>query len=216
MLEVLIRQKIIAIVRGIPAAAADQTAAALAEGGIHLLEVTMNTKGALDMVTRWRQCYAGRLRVGAGTVLDLSMAKEAIAAGAEFLIAPNLDEAVVAYGLEHGVEVWPGVMTPTEIVRAGKAGARAVKLFPAGALGARYVKDVCAPLSHIPLIAVGGIDLDNVGDFLRAGAVAVGLGGNLVDKTLIQAGQFEELTALAARYVAAAGGSASEVHHCEE
>jgi 2-dehydro-3-deoxyphosphogluconate aldolase/(4S)-4-hydroxy-2-oxoglutarate aldolase len=209
MLEVLTERKIVAILRGIPVATADQTVEALAAGGIWLLEVTMNTEGALDMVTRWRENYDGRLRVGAGTVLDLDMAREAIAAGAEFLIAPNLDEAVVAYGLEHGVEVWPGVMTPTEVVRAQQVGATAVKLFPAGSLGPHYLKDLRAPLGNVPMIAVGGVNLMNVQDFLQAGAMAVGLGSNLVDKTLIQTEQFEELTVLAKRYVAAVHGGAS-------
>jgi 2-dehydro-3-deoxyphosphogluconate aldolase/(4S)-4-hydroxy-2-oxoglutarate aldolase len=220
MLETLKREKIVAIVRGIDAAAADRTAQALADGGIHLLEVTMNTEGALAIITRWRERYGGQLRVGAGTVLDLPMAKQAVAAGAEFIISPSLDEAVVRYGVEQGIEVWPGALTPTEIVRAWKAGARAVKVFPAGTFGPAYLKDVRAPLGQIPLIAVGGVDLGNAADFLRAEAIAVGVGGNLVNSKLIQAGQFEELTALAKQYVdavkaastnavSASGGSSS-------
>lgn len=195
--------KIVAIVRGIPAAKADHTAEALAEGGIRLIEVTMNSEGALETITRWRERYGNRLRVGAGTVLDLNMAKAAITAGAEFLISPALDESVVAYGVEQGIEVWPGTLTPTEIVRAWKAGARAVKVFPLGTLGAQYLKDVRAPLGHIPIMAVGGVDLGNISEFINAGAVAVGIGGNLVDKKLIEANQFDDLRDLAAQYVKA-------------
>jgi 2-dehydro-3-deoxyphosphogluconate aldolase / (4S)-4-hydroxy-2-oxoglutarate aldolase len=201
MLETLKREKIVAIVRGVDEAAADRTAQALAEGGIRLLEVTMNTEGALAMMTRWRERYGGRLRIGAGTVLDLTIARQAVAAGAEFLISPNVDEEVVKYGAGQGIEVWPGALTPTEIMHAWQAGASAVKVFPAGTFGPAYLKDVRAPLGHIPLIAVGGIDVKNAADFLRAGAIAVGVGGNLVSKKLIQSGQFAELAALARQYV---------------
>ncbi len=205
LLEVLKQHKLVAIVRGISKAHADHTAQALADGGVHLLEATMNTLGALGMISHWRERHAGRLRVGAGTVLNVAMAKEAIAAGAEFLISPNVDEAVIEYAVGQGVPIWPGAMTPTEIVRAHVAGAEAIKLFPSGPLGVSYFKDVRGPLGHVPLIAVGGIGLDNAAEFLRAGAVAVGVGSNLVDPKLIVAGRFDELAALAARYVAAVG-----------
>ncbi|HEX7057004.1 MAG TPA: bifunctional 4-hydroxy-2-oxoglutarate aldolase/2-dehydro-3-deoxy-phosphogluconate aldolase, partial [Bacilli bacterium] len=142
--------------------------------------------------------------IGAGTVLDIEMARQAVAAGAEFLISPNLDEEVIRYGLDHGLDVWPGVMTPTEIVRAWKAGASAVKVFPSGTLGANYIKDIRGPLNHIPLIATGGVNLQNIADYFKAGAVAVGLGGNLVNKTLINSGNFAEIARLASQYVAAA------------
>lgn len=207
LLQMLSQEKIVAIVRGISPAAADQTAEALLNGGIKLLEVTTNTEGALDMVSRWRGTYAGRMHIGMGTVLNLNMAKEAVAAGAEFLISPNLDESVVSYGLENGIEVWPGAMTPTEIVRAWSAGAKAVKVFPTGSLGLGYLKEIRAPLDHIPMIATGGVNLQNIRDFLDTGIVGVGLGGNLVDKKLVQAERFEELTQLASQFVSAAKGN---------
>lgn len=200
-LDLVAREKIVAIVRGIPGDAGDQTAEALVRGGVVFLEVTMNTDGALGMISRFRERYAGRLRVGAGTVLDATMAREAVAAGAEYLISPNLDEEVVRFGLGRGLEVWPGTMTPTEIVRAHKLGVSAVKVFPMGALGVGYLKEIRAPLGHIPMIATGGVNLDNIGEFLRAGAVAVGLGGNLVRKDLIAAGQFGEIERLAREFV---------------
>lgn len=205
VLQELIECKIVAIVRGVPETLAERTVAALADGGIRLLEVTLNTPGALGMITRWRATYAGCLRIGAGTVLDVDAAQAAVAAGAEFLIAPNLHEAVLRYGVEQGIEVWPGVMTPTEIARAWQLGAHLVKIFPLGTLGTQYLKDVRAPLGHIPMLAVGGIDLHNIADFLRAGAAAAGLGSSLVDKKLIEAEKFDELTALAKRYVEAVG-----------
>lgn len=201
LLEELSREKIVAIIRGIDEANGDRTAKALADGGIVFLEVTLNTEGALGMISRFRADYEGRLRIGAGTVLDIGQAKEAVAAGAEYLISPNLDEEIVYYGVEQGIEVWPGTMTPTEIVRAYKAGASAVKVFPFASLGAGYLKEIRAPLNHIPMIATGGVNLDNITSVFDAGAVAVGLGGNLVDKRLIQEGKFDELAERARAFV---------------
>lgn len=203
LMEELSRERIIAIIRGIDEASGDRTAKALADGGIVFLEVTLNTEGALGMISRFRSDYAGRLRIGAGTVLDIGQAKEAVAAGAEYIISPNLDEEIVYYGAENGIEVWPGTMTPTEIVRAYKAGASAVKVFPFASLGAGYLKEIRAPLNHIPMIATGGVNLDNIASVFEAGAVAVGLGGNLVDKQLIREGRFDELTQRAQAFVSA-------------
>src|SRR5690606_632553 len=126
------QDRIVAIFRGVAGEGADRGAEALLSGGIRVMEVTMNTEGALDSLAKWRKTYGSEALFGAGTVLDLEMAKAAVAAGAQFLISPNLDEEVVRYGVDQGIDVFPGVMTPTEIVRAWKAGARAVKLFPMG------------------------------------------------------------------------------------
>jgi 2-dehydro-3-deoxyphosphogluconate aldolase/(4S)-4-hydroxy-2-oxoglutarate aldolase len=207
LLKALSREKIVAIIRGISAQSGDATAKALADGGIVFLEVTLNTDGALNMISRFRENYDGRLRIGAGTVLDLGQAKEAIAAGAEYIISPNLDEEVIYYGVEQGVQVWPGTMTPTEIVRAYKAGASAVKVFPMGSLGINYLKEIRAPLNHIPMVATGGVNLQNINSVLDAGAIAVGLGGNLVDKQLVNDGKFNELTLLAQAFVAQVQGA---------
>jgi 2-dehydro-3-deoxyphosphogluconate aldolase/(4S)-4-hydroxy-2-oxoglutarate aldolase len=207
LMKALSSEKIVAIIRGISAQSGDATAKALADGGIVFLEVTLNTDGALNMISRFRENYDGRLRIGAGTVLDLGQAKEAIAAGAEYIISPNLDEEVIYYGVEQGVQVWPGTMTPTEIVRAYKAGASAVKVFPMGSLGINYLKEIRAPLNHIPMVATGGVNLQNINSVLDAGAIAVGLGGNLVDKQLVKDGKFNELTKLAQAFVAQAQGA---------
>lgn len=201
LMQALAKQKIVAIVRGIDADKGDQTAQALADGGIVFLEVTLNTAGALDMISRFRTKYEGVMRIGAGTVLDLAQAKEAEAAGAEYIISPNLDEEVVSYCVERGLEVMPGTMTPSEIVRAYRLGAGAVKVFPMASLGVGYLKEIRAPLNHIPMVATGGVNLQNIRTVLDAGAIAVGLGGNLVDKKLIAEGKFAELRQLAQAYV---------------
>jgi len=200
LLQSLAEQKIVAIIRGIDADKGDRTAQALYEGGIVFLEVTLNTQGALDMISRFRSQYEGKMRIGAGTVLDLAQAKEAEAAGAEYIISPNLDEEVVTYCVERGLEICPGTMTPSEIVRAYKLGAGAVKVFPMGSLGVGYLKEIRAPLNHIPMVATGGVNLQNIRTVLDAGAIAVGLGGNLVDKKLIADGKFDELRQLAQAY----------------
>ncbi|MDI4647454.1 bifunctional 4-hydroxy-2-oxoglutarate aldolase/2-dehydro-3-deoxy-phosphogluconate aldolase [Cohnella hashimotonis] len=200
LMKSLAASKIVAIIRGIPEDKGDATAEALAEGGVVFLEVTLNTDGALGMISRFRERYEGRMRIGAGTVLDLGQAKEAAAAGAEYIISPNLDLEVVRFGVEQGIEVWPGTMTPTEIVAAYKAGASAVKVFPLGSLGVGYLKEIRAPLNHIPMVATGGVNLQNIRSVLDAGAVAVGLGGNLVDKKLVADGDFKALAKLARAY----------------
>lgn len=134
------------------------------------------------------------------------MAKEAVAAGASFLISPNLDEEVVEFGASRGISVWPGVMTPTEIVRARKAGAEAVKIFPMASLGVGYLAEICAPLNNIPMIATGGVDLGNIKDYFAAGACAVGMGSKLLNKEWIREGKYELLTEQAAKFVNAAAG----------
>ncbi|WP_219835665.1 bifunctional 4-hydroxy-2-oxoglutarate aldolase/2-dehydro-3-deoxy-phosphogluconate aldolase [Paenibacillus sp. R14(2021)] len=204
MLDKLKQEKIVAIFRGIEDQYADRAAEALIDGGIKLMEITMNTEGAVGMIHRWRNRFGAQAGIGAGTVLDLDMAQEAVAAGAQFLISPNLDEAVVDYGVKNGVPVWPGVMTPTEIVRAWKAGAEAVKIFPMATLGVKYLSEIRAPLDKIPMLATGGVDLDNIRDYFKAGACAVGMGSKLVHMEWVRNGRFDLLTERARQFTDAA------------
>lgn len=201
LLQVLDKEKIIAILRNVPEQKLDDTAKALQQGGIRFIEVTMNSKGALQAINRWKSLFSNEMIIGAGTVLNLQMAKEAISAGADFVITPNLDEEVVSYSIEQGIAIWPGVMTPSEMVRAWGAGAKAVKLFPAGLLGVNYIQDVRGPLESIPIIATGGVNLQNIKDFFEAGVLGVGLGSSLVDKKMIEENRFDDLSNLARKYV---------------
>lgn len=205
MLEQLEKHKIIAIMRGITGEAADRTVEALARGGIRFVEATMNTPGALDLIARWRRNYDGRLWIGAGTVLDVDMAKEALAAGAQFFVCPNTDPAVIEFARSREIGVFPGAMTPTEIVQAWRLGASAIKLFPSSSLGLPYFREIRAPLDQIPLIPTGGIHLDNIDEFMQAGAFAFGIGSRLADKAAIARGDFEAIAAGAAAYVAKVG-----------
>lgn len=203
MLEMLLEHKIVAILRGIEDRHADAAGQALIDGGIRLMEITMNTSGAAGMIARWRSAFDGKAAVGAGTVTNVKLAEEAVAAGAQFLISPNLDEEVIAYGMERGISVWPGVMTPTEIIRAVKAGAEAVKLFPMGTLGVGYLKEIRGPINEVPILATGGADLHNVAEYFQAGANAVGLGGKLVNLDWIREEKYDLITERAKQFVQA-------------
>lgn len=198
-LEQLKASRIIAILRGVPDDKADRVAEALADGGIRLIEVTLNTPGALAMIRRWKARLPAHVRIGAGTVLDERMAAAAIEAGATFLVTPNTDEAVIRHGTEAGVPVVAGALTPTEIAAAWRHGAPAVKVFPAGAMGPGYFRELQGPLSHIPLVATGGVNPDNMAAYRAAGAAAFGLGSALAKPDWIRDGDFKRLTENAIR-----------------
>ncbi|WP_141501911.1 bifunctional 4-hydroxy-2-oxoglutarate aldolase/2-dehydro-3-deoxy-phosphogluconate aldolase [Paenibacillus luteus] len=203
MLKLLLQHKIVAILRGIEDKDADAAAQALIDGGIHMMEITMNTNGAAAMIEGWRTKFGGKAAVGAGTVTDVALAEQAVAAGAQYLISPNLDEEVIAFGRERGLSVWPGVMTPTEIVKAWKAGADAVKIFPMGTLGIGYLQEIRGPLNEIPMIATGGVDLHNIADYFKAGANAVGMGSKLVNMQWVREGRFDLITERARQFTEA-------------
>lgn len=202
LLQILDSEKIVAILRHVPVDKIKSTVQSLSKGGIKLIEVTMNSERASHSIHQLRNHNNELdLVIGAGTVLNIEMAKEAVDAGSQFLISPNLDLKVVEYAIGKGVDIWPGVMTPTEIANAWNAGATAIKLFPASTLGPEYIRDIKAPLDNIPVIATGGITLENQQAFLNAGAVAVGLGSQLVNQEMIFDNRFEELQNLAKQFV---------------
>ena len=200
------KNKIIAIVRGVTGEALIKTAEALYEGGIRLLEVTFDQTGKIseaetaDMIRTLSRRFAGRMRIGAGTVMTAEQVAVAAEAGAEYMISPDTSEAVIKATLSAGAVSIPGALTPTEVAVAYGYGADFVKLFPAGELGLSYIKAIRAPLAHIPMLAVGGVNEDNLSQFFGAGLAGVGIGSNIVDKKLIDKGDFAALTALALRY----------------
>jgi 2-dehydro-3-deoxyphosphogluconate aldolase / (4S)-4-hydroxy-2-oxoglutarate aldolase len=166
---------VIAILRGHDPTAVARIVDGLVAGGVTTIEVTLDSPGALASITSLAS--RGGVIAGAGTVLSEQAAVTAIDAGAAFLVAPHVDRRVVDAAASRGVAMLPGALTPTEIITAWQAGAAAVKLFPAGVLGPAYLAAVRAPLSHIPLVATGGIDDRNAAAFLAAGSVALGVGG---------------------------------------
>ena len=166
---------------------------ALQAGGLKCVEITMNSGGALHAIEKARTDLPDII-MGAGTVLDGATAREAILAGAEFLVTPTLEPDVIEMAHRYGVPIIPGAMTPTEILTAWELGADMVKVFPADVLGPAYLRAVHGPLSQIPLAPTGGITADNAGEFIKAGATLVSAGGWLVNKKTIIEGQYGEIT----------------------
>ena len=199
-------EKIIAIVRGVAARDMLAVAEALLAGGISLLEITFDQKSdegraeTLRSLAVLKEKMDGRISLGAGTVMTVGQVEDARRCGVEYIISPNVDSAVIARTRELDMVSMPGALTPSEIAAAHNAGADIVKLFPAGLWGAGYIKAVRGPLAHIPLAAVGGVEPGNVGEFFRAGACCVGVGGNLVSVKEVAAGNFQALTAVAAAF----------------
>ncbi|MGI6081258.1 MAG: bifunctional 4-hydroxy-2-oxoglutarate aldolase/2-dehydro-3-deoxy-phosphogluconate aldolase [Limnochordia bacterium] len=185
---------VIAVMRGMQADTVVKVARALKAGGVDILEVTVDAPGALRMIEEVTADLGEEALIGAGTVLDPETARAAILAGAQFIFSPALNTEVIAMANRYGKTAIPGVMTPTEIVQACSAGASAVKIFPAGVLGPSYLRQIRGPLPQIPLIPTGGINTENAAAFIQAGAMAVGVGGALVDLKAISAGRFDTIT----------------------
>lgn len=172
---------LVAIVRGnFPAQKLIEIGDALLASPVLVMEVTLNTTGALDGITLLRERFGDKILVGAGTVRTVQQFNDAVAAGAQFTVSPNLDMATVEASLEADILHLPGVFTPTEAQQAYVAGCKTVKLFPSDVVGPKYLKAIRAPLDDIQFIPTGGITPDNVGEYIRAGAAAVGLGSALI------------------------------------
>ena len=178
--EAVIRTKVVAIARGVAPDRLLEAAGALVDAGIPGIEVTLDSRGALQVIPRLRDRYGEGVCIGAGTVMTLNDAKAAVDAGAEYLISPHTNLEVVEWAAANGVPAMPGALTPTEVVRAWDAGAAVVKIFPAGPLGPAHLKGLKGPLSEIRLLPTGGIDASNARAYLDAGAVAVGVGSWLL------------------------------------
>ena len=185
---------IVAIIRANSANELIDAAAAIHAGGVNVIEVTMTTPNALQVISDVSSAYGDSILVGAGSVLDAETARAVMLAGAEFIVSPVTRADVIDICNRYGKGVIPGAFTPTEILTAWEAGADYVKVFPSSGVGASYIKDVKAPLPHIPLVPTGGINAENAAEFISAGATALGVGSSLVNNQLIEAGQFEALT----------------------
>lgn len=195
------KYKICAIIRGTEAEKAVKIAQSLFDGGIKLIEVSFNTDKAIEMIEAIKERMEDKMYVGAGTVLDQETAKLAINAGAEFILSPSISEGMIKVCNRYGKVAIPGVMTPSEAVRAMELGADILKLFPAGELGPRYLKSIRSPLNHIEFIAVGGINLENAKSFMKSGAIGLGIGNSLIDNNLVINSKFTELEKRANSFV---------------
>lgn len=202
-LKFMLDHGLVAIVRVKEPAELVHIAEAIEAGGVRVIEFTMNTPNALDAISQLARERGDRILLGAGTVLDPETGRAALLAGAQFLVAPNLNPAVIELARRYSKIVVPGAFTPTEIVSAWECGADIVKVFPATIGGPQYIKDILGPLPHIRLLPTGGVKLDNIPAFIAAGACAVAVGSNLTDPKLIKAGDWAGLTELARRYAQA-------------
>ncbi|PYO27805.1 MAG: 2-dehydro-3-deoxyphosphogluconate aldolase [Gemmatimonadetes bacterium] len=197
MIDAALASGVIAVVRLPRAADFRALAGALVAGGVSVVEITLTTPGALAGVRDLTAQDVPGAVVGAGTVLDERSARDVIAAGARFVVSPTLDHAVMRCCREANVPCMPGALTPRELLEASRAGASYIKLFPASLVGPRYIREVLAPLPFLRLVPSGGVSLDNAGDWIRAGAIAVSVGSALVSPSLVAEQAWDRLTAQA-------------------
>ena len=206
-LNLIFKEKIIAIIRGIERDAILDMARAIKKGGISCLEIALDhstagsVRNAYELITLLKKEFGEELCVGAGTVLSEEEVWQCARAGAAYIISPNTNCAVIRKTKQLGLVSMPGAFTPSEVVMAYEAGADIVKLFPAGILGIEYIKSVRSPLKHIAMSAVGNVTPENCTDFLNAGCCCVGVGSNLADRKVIACGDFEKITSNAREYV---------------
>lgn len=201
-LQYILDHKLVAIVRLENYDKAVEVTRALVAGGISVLEFTLTGRGAIEAIATVRRTLGDRACVGVGTVLKPEEAQAAIDSGAQFVVTPAVRKEVIAACVNRNVPIACGGFTATELLEAHEAGSEIVKLFPAQLAGPQYVKDILAPLPFLKVMPTGGVNMDNVRAFLDAGAVAVGIGGNLVSKKAVTSGEFAQITATARAYVA--------------
>ena len=200
LIDEILENKIIAIVRGASKQQCFKVVEALYNGGIKFVEITYNQSKpeswveTAEVIGQLAEEYKGRVHIGAGTVTNTELVELTYKNHGEYIISPDCDVEVIKKTKELGMVSMPGALTPTEIKTAYNAGADFVKVFPAGNLGASYIKAVRAPLSHIRMLAVGGVNEKNIKEYLDAGCCGAGIGGNLAKKDWIEAGEYEKLT----------------------
>ena len=200
-LEMVRQTGVIAIMRAKSSDQLIQATEALYAGGVTVIEVTMTTPGALAVIEESKRLYGERVLFGAGTVLDPETARAAILSGADFVVTPALNSDVIAACNRYGVPVIPGVFSPTEALTALELGADMVKWFPASVGGPSVIKSILGPLPQLEIVPVGGVDLDTAAAFIRSGAAALGVGGSLVNQSLLDSGDMSELTRRATAFL---------------
>ena len=195
---------IVPVVRTESAEAAIRSIEAIYRGGIRAAEITMTVPGAIRALEKVADQFGDQIVLGAGTVLDPETARACLLAGAEFLVTPSLKVQTIEVAKRYSKVIIPGALTPTEVLTAWEAGADAIKIFPCSAVGgAKYIKALRAPFPQIEMVPTGGVNLETIADFLRAGACAVGVGGELIDSTHVREGRFEVFEERARRFLEA-------------
>jgi 2-dehydro-3-deoxyphosphogluconate aldolase/(4S)-4-hydroxy-2-oxoglutarate aldolase len=203
---------IVPVVRTSSAESAIQAVEAIYAGGVRAAEITMTVPGALHALEKVADKFGGKIVLGAGTVLDPETARACMLAGAEFFVTPNLRLSTIEMAKRYSKVICPGALTPTEVITAWEAGADVVKIFPCGNVGgAKYIKALKGPFPHIEMIPTGGVNLETAGDFLKAGACAVAVGGELVDAKTIKEGRFDIIENRARQYLAAIAKARAEM-----
>jgi 2-dehydro-3-deoxyphosphogluconate aldolase / (4S)-4-hydroxy-2-oxoglutarate aldolase len=194
---------IVPVVRATSAKHAQLAAEAVCAGGIPIVEVTMTVPGAVELIAQLAKTSGAEILIGAGTVLDAETARRCLDAGAQFIVSPGFDLETVRFVKQQGTLMIAGALTPTEVISAWKAGSDFVKIFPCGSMGgAKYLKALKAPLPQVPMIPTGGVNLENAADMIRAGAEALGIGGDLVTASALASGETQPITDAARSYVA--------------
>jgi 2-dehydro-3-deoxyphosphogluconate aldolase/(4S)-4-hydroxy-2-oxoglutarate aldolase len=195
---------LIPIVRAPSAEDAMRAAEAIVAGGIGIAEITMTVPGALRVMEAVAARYGDKVLLGAGTILDTETCRAAMLAGAQFIVTPSLDVRVIEMARRYAKPVFPGALTPTEVVTAWQAGADMVKIFPCGPVGGpKYIKALKGPLPHIEMVPTGGVNLETAAEFIKAGAAAVAVGGELVDMKALKEGKLDQITETAKKFVEA-------------
>jgi 2-dehydro-3-deoxyphosphogluconate aldolase/(4S)-4-hydroxy-2-oxoglutarate aldolase len=193
---------IVPVVRAQTKEHAIAAAEAAAAGGVTVVEITMTCPDATAVIADLVRSGGSRLLVGAGTVLDVNQARQCLDAGAEFLVSPGLDIETVKFAQQQGKLMMAGALTPTEVITAWKAGTDIVKIFPCGNVGgAKYIKALKGPLPQVHMVPTGGVNLDTAAEFIKAGAVALGVGGELVSPSALASGEMAEITRLAQQFI---------------
>lgn len=194
---------IVPVIRASSQRLAMTAAEAVTEGGVPIVEITMTVPGAVEVIRELAKSKASQILIGAGTVLDAETGRRCRDAGAQFLVSPALNIETIEFANQENLLIMAGALTPTEIVKAWKAGADFVKVFPCGQVGgAKYIKAIKGPLPQIPLVPTGGVNLNTAAEFLEAGAEALGVGGELVDAQALKEGKPEIVIDAARKFVA--------------
>ena len=191
----------VAVIRMTDAEKLARVVEAVREGGVTAVEITMTVPGALDQIAMLHRELGDSIQLGVGSVLTPEVAHQAIDAGASYVVSPVFKREIIAAAHERGVPAMPGCFTPTEALTATEAGADVIKIFPADVVGMPFFKGVLAPMPHLKLMPTGGVSLTNAGDWIRAGAVAVGVGSALLDNKAIAEGRYDQLTENARRLI---------------
>lgn len=196
----IVKSGVVAIMRAKTSNQLLEAAKAILAGGVTAIEVTMTTPGALGVIQEAVNTFSDEVIFGAGSVLDAETARAAILAGAQFIVCPTLNLKTIEICHRYSIPVMPGAYTPTEVLTAWESGATFVKVFPASVGGPAYIKALKGPLPQVKMVAVGGVDLSNTADFIRAGCEVVGIGGELVNQKLLDNREFETITQRALQF----------------